>query len=90
MSRFFIGQRVRVVGCDPDDTEAMKVVGRETVINELDCFNEAGDPGYIGVTIDGNEDWCFLPHQLEPLTDSYDVTSWDSCVWKPEHLRVGA
>lgn len=27
---------------------------------------------------------------LEPATDSYDLASWDTCIWKPEHLRVKA
>lgn len=34
--------------------------------------------------------FCPGEEQLEPATDCYDKTEWDACVWKPEHLRVGA
>ena len=91
MSRFYVGQRVRIVSCDdPEDLEAMSMIGREAVVDSLDVMNEEDVTGNVGVTIDGDDEWCFWPHELEPITDSYDKSTWDQCIWKPEHLRVGA
>lgn len=89
MSRFYVGQRVRIIGCH-DGSKAAGLLGREAVVIGLDCVNSIGDPGYIGVSVNGDERWVFLSHQIEPITDSYDVTSWDTCVWRPEHLRIVA
>lgn len=69
MARFFMGQRVRVVSCDDTfDAAAMETVGKEGVVNEFDCVNEADVGGMIGVTISGNPDWCYHPHEIEPIT----------------------
>ena len=66
MSKFFVGQRVRIVACScpihHDD-----VIGREGVVNELDCTSELDDFGLIGVTVNGDPDFCFQPEELEPI-----------------------
>lgn len=86
MARFYVGQRVRVVHCL--DRELMQVIGKEGVVNEINCVNEHGKKGLIGITIEEEHDWCFFPYQLEPLTNpGREVVSWDACAWKPEHLR---
>lgn len=87
MSKFRVGQMVRIRYSKhrPD------YIGMETTITGAPehCARYDGD-FWIGypVAIDPN----FFPRELylEPATDSYDVVSWDACVWKPEHLRVGA
>lgn len=95
MSRFYVGQRVRLVRCVYD----RRNVGREALVKS-NYFRPKGtitslgpllyDTHYI-VTCSGNgEEFIVAEWQLEPITDSYDVTSWDTCVWKPEHLRSTA
>ena len=66
--KFFVGQRVRVVGNYP------RVRGAEGVVNEIGCETMRGEPG-VGVTLsicplrDGYtcRDWCFPPDWLEPI-----------------------
>jgi hypothetical protein len=82
---------VRIVDCDDiESAEAMALVGMEAVVNELDILNGEDLPGHVGITVLGDDDWCFLPHELEPITDSYEKTEWSACVWQPEHLQVPA
>ena len=95
MSKFRVGQRVRIVGFDPrtpnrDCADHGWIIGHEGVVNELDCESQNGAKGLIGVTAAGDDDWCFYPTELEPATYYYEKTGWDACVWKPEHLLVGA
>lgn len=88
MSRFFVGQRVRIIGCDdPEDLEAMALIGSEATVRALDIFNELDEPGNIGVIVGNEDDWCFLPHELEPATFANEKISWEECAWCPEHLR---
>lgn len=71
MSRFFVGQRVRIVDCDdPSDLEAMRLVGCEAVVDSIDIVNEEGDPGNIGVTVGSIDSFCFWPWELEPILPS--------------------
>lgn len=68
MAKFFIGQKVKIVSCDDhNDAYAMALVGQEAIVNELDVENEYFVFGNIGVTVNGDEDWCFWPHELEPI-----------------------
>ncbi len=86
MARFYVGQRVRIVGCE--DKIGEKQIGREATVNELACMNMARESGYIGVTIDSIDDWCFLPEHLEPiLDDGRQLSTWSECAWQPPHLR---
>lgn len=77
MSKFHVGQRVRIVSC-PSGSIAFAHIGKEAVVNEIDCESRRGTKGKIGVTIAGfppyggktgldDSDWCFSPHELEPL-----------------------
>ena len=40
----------------------------------------------------GGNSFCALPEQLEPLSDSNTLVSWESMrdLWVPEHLREAA
>ena len=86
MSRFYVGQRVRIkynkfpVGA--------VCVGKEATVTSV-------MPDLYGIDVDKTPcpnplGWLADPDQLEPLTDSYDKTTWDQCVWMPEHLRSTA
>lgn len=90
MSRFYVGQRVRIVGAHVSKF----LIGQEARVLALNTGGWSEQTGdYIGIKTDAinikDRYFVALPGQLEPITDSYDVTSWDTCVWKPEHLRVG-
>jgi hypothetical protein len=96
MSRFYVGQRVRLV---------RSARGREGKVGRILSFHleePATNPGwYSNVSVawdDGticgapSEGYrrCCHTDNLESITDTYDKTSWDECVWKPEHLRTEA
>lgn len=84
MSRFYVGQRVRIKFATTDD--GVPCVGREATI-----ASPAQDDGRYHLDVDGLKPpsgkafWRALPEQLEPLTDSYDKTEWKDCLWQPEH-----
>lgn len=101
MSRFFVGQRVRIkwsggwpelageVGTIVMPTEDGGMTGSSEWNVAPDVWGTyvAPRPGSHGGT------W-FGPNssQLEPLTDSNTLVSWESMrdLWVPEHLRVAA
>jgi hypothetical protein len=86
MSKFYVGQRVRVVADGIGG--ATGLIGAEGVVNELDCESEWGQGGQIGIEAGGEDDWCFEPEHLEPLQPERNQTiAWSECVWKPEHMR---
>lgn len=89
MAKFYVGQRVRLVR--PGNPVNM---GHTGVIRRF--FPEKFSVTYVvdcEIAWDRPMDERFSNYthtsRLEPATDSYDVTTWDSCIWKPEHLRVG-
>lgn len=91
MARFYVGQKVRIV-C-PSSNIHME----ETTVTSVNARGIENDVWFDGIEVDipcGKSKYhslcVFEPHELEPLTDSYDVASWDTCIWKPEHLRVKA
>lgn len=67
MARLFLGQRVRVNPGADCDTLPDAVRGAEGFVNEFNCENEDGQSGHVGVTIMGDPNWAFLPHELEPI-----------------------
>jgi hypothetical protein len=99
MSRFYVGQRVRIKWSS-DHPELNGTLG--TIRCAAFVVPHASRGTYIGHEVvtdlwgsstppdDPRATFAPAVDQLEPLTDSYDVTSWDTCVWRPEHLRVGA
>ncbi|MGE7136014.1 hypothetical protein ACQKIE_00075 [Luteibacter sp. NPDC031894] len=90
MSRFYVGQRVRVIRVRDPDPECQAVLGAEGVVNALNVENKMDEWGNVGVTIDGDSGWCFLPSDLEPATDANDKIEWSECIWQPEHVGEGA
>lgn len=98
MSRFYVGQRVRVVRIDASPSangygKAMAMLGKEGIVNITNCRDEfTKETGMIGVTINGDPDWCFSEHELEPITDSNTLVSWESMrdLWVPDHMRTKA
>ena len=69
MTMFHAGQRVRVAHL-PRMIAAVfpRLDGADGVVNSVDCLNQLGEPGRIGVTIDGHTGLCFKPEWLEPIT----------------------
>ena len=85
MSKFYVGQRVRIVGYS--DLAAKRFIGMETTVPGQ-AVNSALIPSNYVAIDDGN--WCFYDDQLEPITDCYDTVSWETCAWQPDHLSVPA
>lgn len=87
MTIFRVGQRVRIkyTACG-----ISKHVGMEATVTD-----PVLDDGRVEIEIDDSRSphpsglWAAHPEQLEPLTDSYDLVSWESMrdLWVPEHLR---
>src|SRR5690242_8977518 len=101
MSRFYLGQRVRVArnsnglhGGQGNPIVVRDPIGRVGTIAGTESQPNAGfDPHGawdVSLRLDSGELGMAPSCCLEPATDSYDVTTWDACVWKPEHLRVEA
>lgn len=94
MSRFYVGQRVRI----KFSRRWPELSGTEGTVSLLMYGCAERKPGTVPVAPDAwgsiicpHGDAYFSPKEenIEPATDSYDVTTWDSCVWRPEHLRAG-
>lgn len=92
MTAFYVGQRVRVVGCCHPQRWGY-CLGREAVVEDLECPTSSG-PAIavhilgVGSIRDDGRRFAFLQSHLEPIIDhGHEVTTWDECVWKPEHLR---
>lgn len=98
MTTFRVGQRVRIKFCR-HPREFGDLSGYEgTVTGHCLAYDElVGFCDSLEVRVDGlpvlRSDGCeylFGPEQLEPLTDSNTLVSWESMrdLWVPEHLRV--
>lgn len=101
MSRFRIGMRVRIKYSyrwpELAGTEGTVVSGEYWVQRDTPAasgelawmaYDVAPDSWGSHFSPDGDSSFAPRSEALEPATDSYDVTTWDSCVWQPEHLRV--
>lgn len=70
MSRFFVGQRVRIVR-PWDDMNLkdrlnwIKLCGSEGRVSEVGCLNQFLSVG-VGVIVN-NEEWCLPEYGLEPI-----------------------
>lgn len=82
MSKFFVGQRVRIVGCD---TQANRpLIGREsTVLHVGSMFCTLEQKG-----AQGHGRWAH--YNLAPAYDGNEVVSWESCKWQPNRDEVRA
>ena len=94
MSRFYVGQRVRVVRYpDRGNTRGIAKIGDECVVagtpNEP---NEGFNPN-LDRDLSVKHPCCDGPmmapsYCFEPITPSgHKITSWDECLWMPEHIR---
>lgn len=74
-----MGQRVRIVGCEPDSQIGPTLIGLEAVVDEVFCINYRGE-AMVGVTVANRSDACFRPEHLEPLTPpkQQEVVTWDA------------
>lgn len=81
MSKFYVGQRVRIV----DAPAYPELVGEVTCIVEIDSSDEKY---FAQLEIRGGM-WA-MACQIEPLRDddTNTVTSWEQCVWKPAGVRA--
>lgn len=91
MTTFRVGQRVRIKHGIPN-RKLRHLEGREGVLLGRDDINA----GHWDINVDGDHGilpngipYAILECRLEPLTDSYDLVSWESMrdLWMPEHLR---
>lgn len=82
MSKWRVGQSLRIRWVY--QAKNCQDIGKTGVVDRPVYSEKFGH----GVELSGFTGW-YMDDQLEPATDSYDVTTWDSCVWRPEHLRVG-
>lgn len=75
MTMFHAGQRVRLAHLPRVIATAFPWLdGAEGVVNSVDCLNQLGEPGRIGVTINWHVGLCFKPEWLEPiLSDGPEV-----------------
>lgn len=98
MTVFRVGQRVRIKWSKnwPELAgEAGTIVGRgsdcaDSGRGEWDVSPDAwGDTWAPCRGVFGANSFAPGSDQLEPLTDSYDLVSWESMreLWMPEHLR---
>lgn len=91
MSRFYVGQRVRIV-FSLVPWEFGHLVGLEGSVMSIDedrlsgCKYALDIDGFGSRDQFGNSYW-YRPEQLEPAADSNSVVSWSECAWKPHHLR---
>jgi hypothetical protein len=92
MTTFYVGQRVRIKRAET--IEGSFYVGKEAVVTEFYPHFDGDLYGLDICPMDSDMDsvWGWTPDQLEPLTDSYELVSWESMrdLWVPEQLRVAA
>ena len=98
MSRFFVGQRVRIKWAKTE--LGRQNVGKAGVIisvrEGVDVDTKLERAGYgLDIAPEFYDGKCWLAwrsEQLEPISDSNTLVSWESMrdLWVPEHLRVAA
>jgi hypothetical protein len=87
-----VGQRVKILWVRRGDDTSL--VGQTGTLIGLTSRDECPlqDYGYAwDVELDGDPtvalEYFFIEEQLLPVTDCYDISSWDRCPWVPAHLR---
>lgn len=88
MSRFYVGQRVRIVRSidNPEFVGQVTTITRDLHISWSITRGEYYEA--YGVAI--HPRFGPRPDALEPATDSYDKIEWSECIWKPDHVRDSA
>ena len=93
MNRFYIGQKVKVVGSP--NPELRCFVGCEGILIGIsDVYSDSWFVDIAGnnsCTPDGVR-YSFKECRLEPITDSCDLVTWESMrdLWVPCHMREDA
>lgn len=104
MKKLFVGQRVRIIyslgwpelaGEVGTIIEASaypynhpRLAGKSCWIVAPDCWDGPTAPRYSVVGEYKAGRLGAADDQLEPASDANEMTSWDQCVWQPEHLEV--
>lgn len=93
MGRFYVGQRVRIINCQ----RYMSYKGKEAVVIEYinvkkgticsNGFPLLMDVSYI-IECEDNRTFSVADWHLEPITDSYDIVTWEECLWQPSPETV--
>ena len=84
MSKFKVGDRVRIVRGTISGPPADVRVGDETiVVSDLIVIDgilmhRLNERGFVYAT----------PECLEPIYDGHEKTSWSECAWKPNQVRA--
>ena len=94
MSRFYVGQRVRLV--KPFNPDSYGLTGtikffRHTPKGTL-CMNGVTPIDGDCVVLYDGKSRPSLEHtsRIEPITDSYDKVEWSECLWRPTQGDVTA
>lgn len=89
MSRFFVGQRVRLVAVR-ESLHPGWLIGAEGRITATK-HRLAQKPYDWIVTLDCGAVGAVLSMQIEPiLPEGMKPVEWSKCLWQPEHLRESA
>ncbi|MGN6094236.1 MAG: hypothetical protein ACTHOL_17945 [Luteibacter jiangsuensis] len=91
MAKFYVGQRVRIIGA----TLSKFLIGTEATITALNVPANGTYGVYYGHATDAINAYgvAFVgkPHELEPITDpGREVLSWadERCVWRPSGVEA--
>lgn len=98
MSRFYVGQRVKVIGRPsvsyagrPHPAGRLQVGETGTIVgtpNEPNAGFSVNGIWDVSLLLDRHPTCGMAPSScLAPLTDSYEKTEWKDCAWKPDHMR---
>lgn len=102
MSRFYIGQRVRIARStlpffkgEREVTHRIEgMVGKEATVAGTVSHPNAGfdphGPWDTSIRLDNGIIGMVPGVILEPATDSYDKVCWEDCLWKPDSVQEAA
>lgn len=92
MATHFVGQKVRV-NCPDYDTH-----GKETTITRIGVIASDFGRQYIGHEVELRVDdqgspfhgmqCVFETHELIPIQDRNEVTTWEKCAWSPHGVSA--
>lgn len=97
MARFFVGQKIKKVSGSTNIGLTATVVNpyeESTPVtdkrNTLVVYPDSTPDLKGGVIYDNKKPIYTCPDDWSPITDCYDLSTWDQCVWRPEHMRTEA